>query len=51
LDRNGLDGCFLRLKEELKPKTTMNTTDKEIDAMVARLYGLTDEKLRIVENS
>jgi type I restriction-modification system DNA methylase subunit len=32
-------------------KTKINTTDKEIDAMVYELYGLTQEEIEIVENS
>ena len=29
----------------------INQTDKEIDAMVYKLYGLTEEEIKIVENS
>ncbi len=29
----------------------INQTDKEIDAMVYELYGLTDDEIKIVENS
>jgi hypothetical protein len=32
-------------------KTKIDTTDKEIDAMVYELYGLTQEEIEIVENS
>ena len=32
-------------------KTQINQTDKEIDAMVYELYGLTEEEIQIVENS
>lgn len=32
-------------------KQQIDTTDKEIDAMVYELYGLTDEEIAIVENS
>ena len=32
-------------------KTQIDQTDKEIDAMVYELYGLTDEEIKIVENS
>jgi hypothetical protein len=32
-------------------KQQINTTDKEIDAMVYELYGLTGEEIAIVENS
>jgi len=42
------------LQEQLKAvatKNKINTTDKEIDAMVYELYGLTEEEINIVENS
>jgi len=47
---------WLDLFEENKQKaqdlqTQINQTDKEIDAMVYELYGLTDEEIEIVENS
>lgn len=47
---------WLDLFEENKQKaqalqTQINQTDKEIDAMVYELYGLTDEEIAIVENS
>lgn len=32
-------------------KQQINTTDKEIDAMVYELYGLSEEEINIVENS
>ena len=32
-------------------QNTIDTTDKEIDQMVYRLYGLTDEEIAIVEGS
>ena len=32
-------------------KTTIDTTDKQIDQMVYELYGLTEEEIKIVENS
>jgi len=32
-------------------KSQIEQTDKEIDAMVYELYGLTDEEIRIVEGS
>ncbi|MEE9408918.1 MAG: TaqI-like C-terminal specificity domain-containing protein [Polaribacter sp.] len=32
-------------------KTQIDQTDKEIDAMVYELYGLTDDEIKIVENS
>jgi hypothetical protein len=37
--------------EALSLKQQIVTTDKEIDAMVYELYGLTDEEIAIVENS
>ncbi|WP_299059564.1 N-6 DNA methylase [uncultured Polaribacter sp.] len=47
---------WLDLFEENKQKaqelqTQINQTDKEIDAMVYELYGLTEEEIEIVENS
>jgi type I restriction-modification system DNA methylase subunit len=47
---------WLDLFEENKQKaqtlqTQITQTDKEIDAMVYELYGLTDEEIKIVENS
>ncbi|APG65082.1 restriction endonuclease subunit M [Tenacibaculum todarodis] len=47
---------WLDLFEENKQKaqelqTQINQTDKEIDAMVYELYGLTEEEIAIVENS
>ena len=47
---------WLDLFEENKQKaqdlqTQINQTDKEIDAMVYELYGLTDDEIKIVENS
>ncbi len=32
-------------------QTEIETTDKEIDQMVYKLYELTDEEIEIVENS
>lgn len=32
-------------------QTQINQTDKEIDAMVYKLYGLTEGEIAIVENS
>jgi type II restriction/modification system DNA methylase subunit YeeA len=32
-------------------KQQINTTDREIDAMVYELYGLSEEEIAIVENS
>jgi hypothetical protein len=47
---------WLDLFEDNKQKaqalqTQINQTDKEIDAMVYELYGLTEEEIAIVENS
>ncbi|MFC7443613.1 Eco57I restriction-modification methylase domain-containing protein [Mesoflavibacter profundi] len=47
---------WLDLFEDNKQKaqalqTQINQTDKEIDAMVYELYGLTEEEIQIVENS
>ncbi|WP_343329299.1 Eco57I restriction-modification methylase domain-containing protein [Polaribacter staleyi] len=47
---------WLDLFEENKQKVQalqaqINQTDKEIDAMVYELYGLTDDEIKIVENS
>ena len=47
---------WLDLFEENKQKATelqnqINQTDKEIDAMVYELYGLTEDEISIVENS
>lgn len=47
---------WLDLFEDNKQKaqalqTQINQTDKEIDAMVYHLYGLTEEEIKIVENS
>ncbi|MFK5976411.1 MAG: N-6 DNA methylase [Sulfurovum sp.] len=36
-------------KEALTLQTQINTTDKEIDTMVYKLYGLSDEEVEIVE--
>lgn len=38
-------------KKTLELKATIDETDKIIDAMVYELYGLTEEEIRIVENS
>ncbi|WP_299215817.1 hypothetical protein [uncultured Dokdonia sp.] len=32
-------------------QTQINQTEKEIDAMVYKLYGLTEEEIKIVEGS
>lgn len=47
---------WLDLFEENKQKaqelqSQINQTDKEIDAMVYELYGLTQEEIEIIENS
>jgi hypothetical protein len=47
---------WLDLFEENKQKaqtlqTQITQTDKEIDAMVYELYGLTEDEIKIVENS
>ena len=38
-------------KIALELKSQINITDKEIDKMVYKLYDLTDEEIKIVENS
>ena len=38
-------------KKALELKSQIDQTDKEIDRMVYELYGLTEEEIRIVENS
>jgi len=38
-------------KKALELKTNIDTTDKEIDAMVYELYGLNKDEIEIVENS
>ena len=38
-------------KKALELKTTIDTTDKAIDAVVYELYGLSEEEIAIVENS
>jgi hypothetical protein len=43
---------FLQEQQKaLALKQQIDTTDKEIDAMVYALYGLTEEEIKIVENS
>lgn len=43
---------FLSEKEKaVALKTQIDQTDKEIDAMVYELYGLSDEEIKIIENS
>lgn len=42
---------FNRLSIEAKTiKSTIDTTDKQIDSLVYQLYGLTDEEIKVVEN-
>lgn len=36
-------------KELLEIKTQIDTTDKQIDEMVYKLYGLNDEEIKVVE--
>jgi len=44
--------CFDEQKTKaLALQTIIDTTDKEIDAMVYVLYGLTEEEIRIVEEN
>lgn len=38
-------------KKALELKSQIDQTDKEIDRMVYKLYGLTEEEIQIVENS
>ncbi len=38
-------------KKALELKAKIETTDKEIDQMVYKLYDLTDEEIKIIENS
>ena len=38
-------------KKALELKATIDATDKAIDTMVYELYGLTEEEIKIVENS
>ena len=42
---------FNRLSQQAKTiKSTIDITDKQIDSMVYKLYGLTDEEINIIEN-
>lgn len=46
------EGYFLQeSKKATEIKTKIDTTDKEIDNMVYQLYELTDDEIKIVENS
>ncbi len=54
--RNNVINKILRKKitilaEAQNLKQQINTTDREIDAMVYELYGLSDEEITMVENS
>jgi len=42
---------FMYQQRILSIKAQIEQTDKEIDALVYELYGLTDEEIRIVEGS
>ena len=43
---------FNQYKREINSlQESINKTDKEIDQMVYQLYGLTDEEIKIVEDS
>ncbi len=43
---------FNQYKTEINSlQESINKTDKEIDQMVYQLYGLTDEEIKIVEDS
>ena len=51
-DETEWEDYFLAEQQKaLKLKNQIDTTDKEIDAMVYELYGLSDEEIEIVENS
>ena len=45
------DYFMLESKKALELKATIDATDKAIDTMVYELYGLSEEEIRIVENS
>ena len=40
---------FIRATKAIEIKAQITKTDKEIDAMVYKLYGLTDEEIAIIE--
>lgn len=42
---------FARTTKATTLKQHIETTDKKIDAMVYELYGLTDEEIKIIDNS
>ena len=42
---------FERLSQQAKTITSIiDTTDKQIDALVYKLYNLTDEEIKVIEN-
>ena len=42
---------FERLSQQAKTiKSIIDTTDKQIDALVYKLYNLTDEEIKVIEN-
>jgi len=45
------DYFLVEQQKAIALKTKIDQTDKEIDAMVYELYGLTDEEIKIIENS
>ena len=43
---------FNRLSQQAKTiKSTIDTTDKQIDSMVYKLYDLTDDEIKVIENN
>ena len=51
-DEGRLEDFFIsESKKALEIKDSIDKTDKEIDQMVYKLYGLTKEEIEIVENS
>ena len=44
------DYFLLEQQKAIEIKAQITKTDKEIDAMVYKLYGLTDEEIAIIEN-
>ena len=46
-----MDVFEIKKAEAQNLKQQIQTTDKEIDAMVYELYGLTEQEIAIVENS
>ena len=43
---------FNRLSQQAKTiKSTIDTTDKQIDAMVYKLYNLTDDEIKVIESN